>query len=105
MTKYGAIPTVVDNITFASRAEARRYGELKLMQQVGEIKDLFVHPTWPIVINGYKVTTYAADFSYGDTLTGKLVVEDVKGVRTGVYKLKKRLLFACHGLVVTEIDA
>jgi hypothetical protein len=92
MTKYGAIPTTVDNVTFASRAEARRYAELRLLQRSGAIKDLACHPRWPLTVNGLKVATYVADFAYSDAATGRFCVEDVKGVRTPVYKLKRKLM-------------
>jgi hypothetical protein len=39
-TKYRAKKQVVDGITFASQAEARRYGELKILQQAGKVSDL-----------------------------------------------------------------
>jgi hypothetical protein len=107
MSKYGAIPTTVDGIAFASKAEARRYAELRLLQQAGAIKDLACHPRWPLTVNGYKVGTYVGDFAYSDVVSGRFVVEDVKSppTKTPSYRLKRKLMLALHGLDVTEIEA
>lgn len=106
MTKYGAIPTTVDGYRFASRAEARRYAELRLMALAGEIADLELHPRFRLVVNGQSIGAYVADFAYTDVATGRRVVEDVKGgqaTRTAVYRLKRRLMLACHGIEITEV--
>jgi hypothetical protein len=105
VSKYGNNVTEVDGYTFASKAEATRYGELKLLAKAGAITDLAIHPSWDLPVNGVIVGRYVGDFVYSDVKTGKLTVEDVKGVRTPVYKLKKRLLLAIHGLEIAEIDA
>lgn len=100
--KYNAIQTEVDGIKFASRAEARRYGELKLMLDAGLIQDLECHPKYEININSMHVCYYVADFRYIDD--GKLVVEDVKSAATvtKLYRLKKKLMKACHGISIRE---
>lgn len=100
--KYNAIPTEVDGIRFASRAEARRYGELKLMADAGLIQQLECHPKYEITVNGLHVCYYVADFRYIDG--GELVVEDVKSSATvtKLYRLKKKLMKACHGISVRE---
>src|SRR3990167_6691075 len=101
MTKYHARRTEVDGITFDSLAEARRYGELKLLQAAGEIGHILVHPHWDIVVNGAKVCRYEADFEYTDTRhDGKKTVEDVNGVKTPIYRLKKKLMAAVHGIEI-----
>ena len=99
--KYRAIPTVVDGIRFASKAEARRYGELKLLVFAKEIYNLSLQPTFPIIVNGSKICTYVADFRYEKD--DQLVIEDVKGMRTPVYKLKKKLVEALYGITITEV--
>lgn len=102
MTKYGAIPTTVDGITFASKAESRRYQELKLLERAGEISRLELQPSFKCEINGKLVCTYRADFSFF-TKTER-VIEDVKGVRTPVYRLKKKLVEALFpGVVIKEV--
>lgn len=105
MTKYGAIPTEVDGVVFASKAEARRYGELKLMAAAGEIADLELQPKFSLVVNGVKVGAYVGDFRYVDARSGAVTIEDVKGVRTPVFRLKAKLVKAIYGIDITEIAA
>jgi len=104
MSKYNAIPTVVDNIRFASKREANRYFELKILQRVGDITDLKCQPRFPLVVRGTKVCTYVADFSYRNK-AGELVVEDVKSkpTMTPAYRIKKKLLLAIEGITITEV--
>lgn len=100
--KYHAQPTIVDGIKFASKAEAKRYSELKLLERAKEIGGLCCQPRYTIVVNGKKVCDYIADFSYHDGK--KYVVEDVKGVRTPLFVLKKKLFEITHGIEITEIS-
>ncbi len=90
----------VDGIVFASRAESNRYHELSLLQRAGEIHDLriqvpyilqesFRHPVHGL----QRAIKYIADFVYIEK-NGMEIVEDSKGMRTEVYKLKKKLLLA-----------
>lgn len=102
-SKYRNTKLVLDGLTFDSKAEAARYGHLKLRQRIGEIDNLELQVRFPLVVNGSKVTTYVADFRYREVATGAVIVEDVKGVRTPVYKLKKKLMKAVHGIDVIEI--
>lgn len=101
--KYNASKTVVDGIRFDSRAEARRYRELKLLQQAGEIKDLELQPSFLLIERfkcrgkNYRDTRYIADFAYIEVKTGLQVVEDVKGVETEVFRLKKKLFLKRYG--------
>ena len=64
MTKYRAIKTVVDGITFDSKKEAKRYSELKMMEKAGIIATLRLQPEFKCMVNGKKVCTYKADFEY-----------------------------------------
>lgn len=108
--KYRNKKTVVDGINFDSRAESRRYAELKLLERAGKIASLEVHPVFPLVVDGVKVGKYISDFAYfeksGNAHTKK-VVEDVKSkpTMTPVYRLKKRLLKALYGIDIKEINA
>ncbi len=99
--KYGALPTIVDGIRFASRREARRYQALDLLQRAGEIRDLELQPAFPIRVNDVTVAKYVADFRYV-TRMGEVVIEDAKGVRTPVYRLKKKLVEALYGVRILE---
>jgi hypothetical protein len=108
--KFRNVPTEVDGETFASRKEAKRYGELKLLEKAGYIRDLQLHPKFPLKVNGLLVCTYIADFAYQrrDLKPGHPanVVEDVKSAITRkhpVYRIKNKLFAACYGLEITEV--
>ena len=106
-SKYRAVKTVVDGITFASKAEAERYRELKVLEKAGEIGLLSLQPVFvladAVTINGRKkpALKYKADFSYM-TKAG-WVVEDVKGMLTPVYRLKRHLMKSQLGIDIVEI--
>ena len=101
--KYRNKPTTLGGHRFASRAEAKRYGELLLLERVGAITDIVVQPRFPLVINDVRVGTYIGDFAYHRN--NNLVVEDVKSAptKTQLYKLKKSMMKAIHGIDVLEI--
>jgi hypothetical protein len=103
--KFGAVRTTVDGQTFASKAEARRYVHLRLLEKIGEISNLETQPKFPLVVNGEKVCTYIADFRYRVVQTGQEVVEDVKGgpTATPAFKIKAKLLKALHGVSVSVV--
>lgn len=102
MNKFGAVRTEVDGITFASKKEASRYGELKLLVRAGEIRELSLQPRFPLRVEGKLVCTYVADFLY-ETKLGETVVEDAKGMRTPAYIIKSKLFEALHGFPITEV--
>ena len=102
--KYGNEKTVVDGITFASKAEARRYGELKLLERGGVIRDLELQPEFKLLGSGLTlVCKYVADFKYIEQ--GMFIVEDVKGVRTPAYRIKAKLFRDNFGFSITELPA
>lgn len=108
--KYGAIATTVDGIRFASKAEAARYVDLKILEKLGHIKELELQPKYPLYATQGQFTTscflighYLADFRYRQGPTGVLVIEDVKGMRTALYNWKKKHFEAQYGLTITEI--
>ena len=110
MTKYKSKPTVIDGVRFASKAEAERYCQLRLLVKAGEIYNLEMQPKYLISINGQKICTYVADFRYFSkehgpkNQVGHLHVEDVKGIKTPVYRLKKKLVEALYpGVKIEEI--
>lgn len=94
-----------DGVLFASKHEMRRYQLLLLRGELGEIADLELQPTFPIVINGIKVGKFTADFRYCDLRTGELVTEDSKSkpTRTEAYSLRKRVVEALHGISISEV--
>lgn len=99
--KYRAKKTEVNGIIFASKKEASRYTDLWLMQRAGDIRDLELQPKYEIKVNGFKVCTYIADFRYKNR-KGELITEDVKGLRTPVYRLKAKLMKAVFGITILE---
>ena len=85
-----------------SKAEAKRCDELHLLERAGEIRMLEREPSYPVHINGVKVFTYRADFRYFEGQ--RQVVEDVKGMLTPVYRLKKKCVEAYYpGLKIVEV--
>ena len=124
--KYGAKPVTVDGIRFHSTKEAARYGELKLLLKAGDARQLRLQPRYALIpltgdprglrdVNAatwtmkvLPVAYYVADFEYEESDRGyggikwSLVVEDSKGVKTEVYKLKKRWFEAQYGIRIRE---
>lgn len=99
--KYQNRKTVVDGIKFDSAKEARRYGELKLLERAGQITGLEIQPSFRLLVNNCLICTYRADFTYQDATKAR-IVEDVKGMKTPVYRLKKKLMLAIHGVEIFE---
>lgn len=103
--KYHAKPTTVDGIRFSSMKEAKRYGELKLREKAGEICDLEMQSKYPLVAGSgaHYVGQYVADFRYFDLRAKRIVVEDVKGFKTPLYKWKKKHVEAQYGIQIREV--
>lgn len=109
--KYKAKKAVVDGIVFDSRKEAKRYIELKKLEEMGSIRDLSLQvqfelvPSFEIIIDGKKrkrrPITYVADFVYYKG--NEKVIEDVKGLRTPVYKIKKKLFEYRYHETIREV--
>jgi hypothetical protein len=120
--KYRAVPTVIDGIRFASKKEAARYGQLKMLEKAGEIRNLTLQPVYPLFAHTRTITqrgkltyeavkcgTYKADFRYevqglsaSENERWHAVIEDVKGFKTPVYRLKKKWVEAQYGIKVLE---
>jgi len=118
--KYHAVRTVVDGVSFASKAEARRYSELRLLEKAGEIWELELQPSFPLhtasttgqlgealkAVAGTRNTLvghYRGDFRYQDRRRGKAVVEDVKGMDTPMSKWKRRHVALQYGVLVEVV--
>lgn len=105
--KFRNTPTVgADGFKYDSRKEARRYTELCLLQEKGEIAGEIERQA-PIgfYVNEVHVFDYTADFMY-KTSTGARVIEDVKSAGTRkhpVYRLKKKCIEALYGIVIREV--
>ena len=110
MSKYHSKKITVDGIKFDSKREANRYSELKLLESAGKIKDLCLQPQFTLQLpfrkNGklIRAITYKADFAYFDMERSKNIVEDVKGYKTDVYQLKKKIFeYVYPDLTITEV--
>ena len=109
-SKYRAQKTVVDGITFDSKKEAERYIQLKYLEKQGAIRGLQRQVKFVLIPKQVDKRTkktlerelsYYADFVY--YMHGEKIVEDVKGVKTDVYKLKRKLMLWVHGIQITEV--
>ena len=108
-SKYNAVRTTVDGITFASKKEARRWSELKLMEKAGVISD--VTRQYPFVLHAdgsgpatdRVVGRYVSDFDYMDG--ARWVIEDVKGMKGGtpLYRWKKKHVEAEYDIRIKEV--
>lgn len=92
---------------YASRKEARRADELRLLLKLGEIRELREQVSFELIPGqgSEPAITYRADFVFEERQadgTWLQIVEDVKGVRTPVYRLKKRLMQWRHGIAIRE---
>lgn len=94
--KYHNRPTIIDNIRFDSAKEARRYSELKILLRAGEITNLRLQVPYELIpsqtggLRKERPLTYIADFVYMQN--GTEIIEDVKGVRTDSYKIKRKMM-------------
>jgi hypothetical protein len=104
---------MVDGIRFHSAREAQRYGELKLLENIGRIRRLRLQHPWPLIVTDnegerHMIGCYRSDFDFEELnprayLGWRWVIEDVKGFATPLYKLKKKIVEAQYGIVVKEI--
>lgn len=109
--KFKAKKQTIDGITFASRAEARRYGELKILERAGKVSALQLQVPFvlapAVLIRGANrkspAIRYFADFVYMSA-GGDVIIEDVKGMLTPAYRIKRHLM-ALRGLHITEVKA
>lgn len=95
MNKYKNKKVQIDMYVFDSIAESRRYKELALLEKAGEIENLQLQPKFLLQEsfkkNGktYRKIEYIADFMYEEK--GQVIVEDVKGMETKEFKIKRKL--------------
>ena len=108
--KYHNKKVVRNGETFDSVKEYRRFCELLLLEKGGVISDLQRQVKYVLIPSqkeGKKTIerecSYRADFVYTDNETGETVVEDVKGMRTEVYKIKRKLMLWVHHIKIVEV--
>lgn len=125
MAKYHNQKVFYDGIQFDSKREAQRYQELKLMERAGHICDLKRQAKYELIPAQYidgkcveRAVTYTSDFEYyvlkplrvksvmvdpkAGTI-GEHIVEDVKGMRTKEYIIKRKLMLYKYGIRITEV--
>jgi hypothetical protein len=102
-SKYGNEKTEVGGILFDSKREAKRYKELLILLKAGVIGLLERQISYELNEGGTHSLKYIADFRYILCATGETVVEDAKGMRTVVYKKKKRLMKQVWGITIKEV--
>lgn len=97
--KFRAIPTELDGIKFASKAEARYYATLKLRQAAGEV--VFFLRQVPFHLPGG--VKYVADFLefHAD---GSCHVVDVKGMETAAFKAKRKQVEALYPVRIEVVN-
>jgi hypothetical protein len=107
--KYGAIRTELCGLKFDSKAEAKRYAQLKAMEAAGQISELQLQVRIPLLpaqdTNGRKEkpVDYICDFVY--VRDGKMIHEDTKSsaTKTPAFILKRKLCLYFHGIVIREV--
>lgn len=99
-SKYGNKRTTIGKKTFDSKKEAVRWLQLVAMQNAGKISFLQTQKSYTLEVNGVLICRYRADFVYIEN--EKTIVEDCKGFKTDVYKLKKKLMLAIYGIEIRE---
>lgn len=117
-SKYGSRKCTYDGMTFDSKRERDRYCDLRILEKAGQISDLRCQVKYTLIPEQRgpdalgpkggrkrgkileKACCYVADFVY--IKDGKTVVEDVKGVRTKDYIIKRKLMLWLHGIRIQE---
>ena len=108
MSKFNNQKVIVDGITFDSKHEAEIYSQLKALQRCNMISNLQLQVPF-ILLEKYRINNrtvreikYIADFTFINS-EGQLEVWDAKGVRTDVYKLKKKIFEYRYGIEIKEV--
>ena len=110
-SKYRNHKIKLDGQTFDSIREMSRYQELKLLERTGQIRNLQRQVPFELIPsqkdkNGKvieKKCSYIADFVYMENGSDAFTVEDAKGMKTEVYKIKKKLMLQRYGIRIKEV--
>ena len=107
-SKYHARKITRDGITYDSVKEYSLHQELLLLERAGAIQGLKRQVRFELIpsqrYDGKVIerpVRYIADFTY--TENGNLVVEDVKGMRTKDYILKRKMMLYLCGIRIREV--
>lgn len=110
-TKFKNKKVEIDGHKFDSKAESRRYIELKELAATGTIRDLTLQKRFKLIpaqrVGGRlieRAVDYVSDFCYRDS-DGLLIVEDVKSpfTKTPAYIIKRKLMLYVHGIIIKEV--
>lgn len=121
-SKYHSKKVTRNGITYDSKKEAVRHSELLLLEKAGVISELERQVKFTLLPAHYetyerygkggkrltdghrcveRAVFYVADFTY--KLDGELIVEDVKGIRTKEYILKRKMMYHFHNIRIKEV--
>ena len=124
VSKYNNFKTCIDGEEFDSKKEAKRWCDLLVLQKAGVITNLQRQVKYALIPPQYETyerygnkgqrlkdgqrlvereCSYIADFVYQDKVTGGLVVEDTKGIKTKDYIIKRKLMLWVHGIKINEV--
>ena len=107
-----SVKVEVDGIKFDSKREAKRAGQLQMMEKHGIISKLRFQVAFPLAteesiesakkrgLGKLAIPKYKADFVY--MRDGVKVVEDSKGFRTEMYRIKKRFMKLIYDIDILE---
>lgn len=100
MSKYHSVRSG----KYHSKREHKRAQELKLLERAGEISDLKEQVEFILLPKqtGERACKYVADFVFRETSSGVTVVEDVKGYRDPIYRIKRKMMMYFHGIRIRE---
>lgn len=101
-SKYKNVRTEYNGVLYDSKKEANYAYRLDLLQSCGEVTKWFRQVRLPLDVNGQKVCTYVVDFVVHCS-DGTIEHVDVKGYKTDVYKLKKKLVKAVLDIDIKEV--
>lgn len=108
-SKYGAQPVTVDGIRFDSKREARRWGELQLLEKAGKIRDLkrqvvlkLEGRDGPLLTRTGRRMRITLDFGYIEVANERQVYADAKGMATRDYEVR-RAVAAAQGVEIIEV--
>ena len=110
LSKYRSKKVNRDGMTFDSKKEYERFRELKLLEKAGKVERVQRQVPFELIPSQRDPKTrkvierpckYIADFTYWKN--GEYIVEDVKGVRTPDYVIKRKLMLYVHGIRVKEV--
>jgi len=109
VSKYHSKKVIIDGHKFDSKKEAQYYLYLKSELKKGAIynlelqKEFILQESFKLNNKTRRKITYKADFTYKTTKDDRIHVIDVKGFKTEIYRLKKKLFEKRYGIEVEEI--